>query len=108
MILSTPADFSGDGVAHKLSDIPGITITQCKWFQVLGVSIANSSIPGRIGDSGISLDVISPAIAGRGIIIPATGGQFNPPIAIAEEFYDLTEIYYILASGDKAQFAAAV
>lgn len=104
----TPADIVGDGAAHLLSDIPGITITHCKWFQFLGISIANSAIPGRLGDSNVALDVASPATVGRGITIPQGGGQFCPPIAIAEEFYDLTKWYYILAVGDTAQFAAGV
>lgn len=107
MILITPADVVGDGAVHTLASISGAP-TKCKWFQFIGISIANSSTPGRLGDSHVSLDTLSPVAEGRGITIPANGGQFSPPVALAMEFYDLTQIYYVLASGDKAQFAAAV
>ena len=108
MQLATPADVIGDGARHTLASIPGITITKCKWFQFTGLSIANSGIPGRLGDANVTLDVLSPLLHGTGITIPATGGQFDPPIALAMELYDLTQIYYILASGDVGQFAAGV
>ncbi len=106
MRLITPTDITGDGARHTLASIPGITITKAKWFQFTGVSIANSAIPGRLGDENVALNVVSPVVLGRGITIPAGGGEFAPPVALAMEFYDLTEIYYILAAGDVAQFAA--
>lgn len=106
MILNTPVDIVGDGAAHTLASLTNITA--CKWFQIFGLSIANTAVPGRLGDSHVSLDVVSPVVEGRGITIPANGGQFCPPIAIAEEFYDLTQIYCVFASLDKAQFAAGV
>lgn len=106
MKIIAPTDIVGDGAAHTLASITGNTITQCKWFQFLGISIANAAIPGRLGDANVSLDVASPVTLGRGIIIPAGGGQFCPEIALAMTMYDLTQIYYILAVGDTAQFAA--
>ena len=105
MQLITPADVVGDGVAHALSTIPGAP-TKCKWFQLIGNSIG--SIPGRMGDKNVSLDVLSPPTSGRGIEIASGTGQFNPPIALAMEFYDLTQIYYVLAVGDTATPAFGV
>ena len=108
MRLITPPDVVGDGAVHTLASIPGAP-TACKWFQFIGISIALSTVPGRLGDSSISLDTLSPLAEGRGITVPAAnGGEVVPPIAFTEDFYDLTQIYYVLASGDKAQFAAAV
>ena len=105
MQLITPTDITGDGAAHTLASVAGIDA--CKWFQFTGISIADSSVPGRLGDSNVALDVVSPVTTGRGITIPAGGGQSCPPIALMSDRYDLTKIYFILAVGDVAQFAGA-
>lgn len=108
MRLITPPDVVGDGAVHTLASIAGAP-TQCKWFQLIGISVALSTVPGRLGDSSIALDTLSPAVEGRGITIPAANaGQQVPPVAFTQDFYDLTQIYYVLATNDKAQFAAAV
>lgn len=108
MQFLTPPDITGDGAVHTLASITGLNATKCKWFQFLGISIASSAVPGRLGDASISLDVASPATSGRGIIIPAGGGEVAYPIALMSDLYDLTAIYYVLAVGDKAQIAVAV
>jgi len=94
MQIITPADITGDGAVHTLASIPGAP-KKCKWFQFTGLTIG--STPGRLGDANISTS--------RGITIPSGGGQVVYPIAIAMEFYDLTEIYYLLQSSDTAQAA---
>jgi hypothetical protein len=101
MLPKTPADAVGTGAPVALSTILGVK--KCKWFQVIGTSI--SAVPGRLGDSGVSLDVVSPVSVGRGIPI---GGQFAPPIALAMEFYDLTAWFLIMTIGDTASVSCVI
>lgn len=103
MIPKTPVDYTGTGSAVALSAILGVNA--CKWFQVIGTSIAG--VPGRVGDAGVALDVASPLSLGRGFPIFASGGQFVPPIALAMEFYDLTSWYIVLTNGDTASVGCA-
>ncbi len=98
MILITPAPVTGDGGVHALSSYPGMP-TKCKWWQVTGDTIVAD--PGFVGDKNIGT-------SGGGQPITAAGGQFSPPIALAMEFYDLTNIYLLLQSGDTASIVCAV
>ena len=99
----TPVDYTGTGVAVTLASILGVT--KCKWFQCVGMSIA--SVPARVGDSGVSLDVLSPVSVGEGFAIFAGGSQFSPPIAMMSDFYDLTKWYIIAAPGDIVEVGCA-
>ena len=105
MQLITPIDIVGDGLVHTLASVAGIDA--CKWFQFTGISIADSSIPARLGDANVALDVVSPATRGRGITIPQGGGQFCPPIALMSDRYDLTKICFVIPVDDVAQLAGA-
>ena len=98
------ADTVGTGAAVALSTILGVD--QCKWFQIIGTSI--TGVPGRVGSSAVSLDVLSPVVLGRGAPIYANGGQFSPPIAMAMDFYDLTQWFLIMTIGDTASVICAI
>lgn len=98
MIVYTPPDITGDSATHKLSDIPGLGISKCKWMQMIGITIAAHA--SRVGDVNTT--------ATRGTLITAGGGQIWYPIAMQMDFYDLTQIYYTIATGDTAQFLAGV
>ena len=102
----TAQDIVGDGAAHTLASLLGITA--CRWFQVNGVSIASTAIPARVGDSSISLDVASPLTLGRGFPAGPGGGQFAPPVALGNEVYDLTKWYVRAAVGDTYSAGAVV
>ena len=91
----TAVDFTGDGAAHSLSSILGIT--KCRWFQVSAVSIGSTSA--RIGDSNITTT--------RGLPIGAQSGQFAPAITQDFEPYDLTLWYVLVASSDTVAVLAA-
>ncbi len=103
MIPKTPVDYTGTGLAVTLASILGVT--KCKWFQIIGTNI--TGVAGRVGDSGVALDVASPLVVGVGFPIASGGGQFAPPIALAMEFYDLTKWYIVLTSGDTASVGCA-
>lgn len=97
----TPAIYHGTGLPVTLASILGVT--KCKWFEVQPISVGASA--GRLGDSHV-------AIGTRGFPIgDASGaepGTFAPPIALAMDFYDLTQWYIVLANGDTASVACAV
>lgn len=100
MIFKTPVDYTGTGSKVALSTILGVT--KCKWFQAIGITIA--SIPARLGDSAIDT-------SGGGFPIGLSGsgsGQFSPPIALAMEFYDLTNIWIIVAVSDVVEIGCAL
>lgn len=100
----TPVDYTGTGAAVTLASVLGVN--QCKWFQVVGTSI--TGVPGRVGDAGVSLDVVSPLVLGRGFPIASGGGQFSPPIAFATDSYDLAQWYIVLTTGDTASVGCAI
>lgn len=96
MKVYTPADVTGDGVAHTFASLFGIN--SAKWIQGNAVSIASTAA--RIGDSNVS--------STRGIPVPAGGGDLVPPIAEISSFYDLTLIYYLVQSNDHVSFSCGV
>ena len=96
MKVYTPADVSGDGVAHTLASLFGIN--SAKWVQGAAVSVGSTAA--RIGDSNVSTS--------RGIPIPAGGGQLLPPIAEISSFYDLTLLYYLVQTGDTVSLSCGV
>ena len=72
MIIKSSADFAGTGTPVALSTILGVK--KCKWFQVVGLTVLGE--PGRVGESDISIDVVSPYAAGKGA--PMMGGGSIP------------------------------
>jgi hypothetical protein len=104
----TPQDYTGTGAAVTIASILGIK--RCRWFQVVGVTIANASIPARVGDSGVALDVSSPVTRGKGFPIPSSGGQFAPPLSdpMASGAYNLENWYIVVATGDIVGIGAVV
>ncbi len=97
MIPKTSADVTGDGAAHTLASVLGVT--QCKWFQVSAVTIASTAA--RVGDADV-------ALTSEGFPIGGGGGVFAPPIALPMSFYDLTQWYFIAANNDKLAIGCAV
>jgi len=89
------ADFTGDGTAHLLSDILGIT--RCRWFKVYGVTIA--SAPARVGDST--------AATGHGAPVTAAIPFETPTNSTLDELYDLTGWYVNAVTSDKIAVLAA-
>ena len=96
MRIQDAVDVTGDGAAHTLSSLLGVT--RAKWFQVDALSIASTAI--RIGGSSIS--------ATRGIPVGPGGAQFAPPVAELSNFYHLDEIYYLIQVGDTAAFSCGL
>ncbi len=96
MQIIVPANLSGTGGALTVASAAGVN--QCKWFQLVGVTIAAAA--SRIGDADVS--------ATQGYPLTAGGGQFFPPVARANAFYDLTQIYFFLNSGDTANLMVCI
>ena len=96
MKVYTPADVTGDGAAHTLASLFGITAA--KWVNGVAVSVASTAA--RVGDVNVS--------ASRGIPIPAGGGQLVPPIAEISSFYDLNLLYYLVQVGDTVSLSCGV
>lgn len=91
----TPVDITGDDHQHSLSSILGVT--QCKWFQVSGISVSR----GNVGDSTIEAN-------GGGFPI-STGTSFQTPsIALAMSFYNLDEWFVMFSNGDIASVGCAI
>lgn len=80
------ADITGDGSAHSMSGIG----TYASWVQFIGLPTNFAYF--RIGDSTITTT--------RGGAVGPGAGMFLPPIAQGR-YYDLTQIYYLAAVGDK-------
>lgn len=95
MIIKSPAAVTGDGAKHALSSISGAP-TQCKWF----IAYLTTGTSARIGDANVS--------STRGAPFSATIPFEAPPIALAMEFYDLTQIFYFVGSSDVADFVFGV
>lgn len=85
--LSTIADITGDGSAHKISS----TAIAARWVQI--IAPAGNSAVVRIGDVNTSNT--------RGASVAAGGGFMLPPSATSPQNYDLSKIYYYAANGDK-------
>ncbi len=104
----TPQDYTGDGAVHKLSDLLGVT--RCRWWQVVGISIASATIPARVGDASVGLDVSSPLTKGRGFPVGQDTGQFAPPLSdpLANGVYNLEDWYIVVATSDKVSIGAIV
>lgn len=96
MQILVPATLTGTGVALTVASAAGVN--SAKWFQLTGVTIAAAA--SRIGDANVS--------ATRGYPLTAGGGQFFPPVARANAFYDLTQIYFDLAIGDTANLMVCI
>ena len=89
VIRNLGVDITGDGDAHALS----ASSVKVKWVQVVGVSVADPAHAVRIGDST--------TVDGNGAPIYSVGdGQFVTPVDV-KSWYDLSQIYYWAASGDK-------
>lgn len=88
---------TGDGAAHAISSIAGAP-TQCKWFQFLCAS----------GTLTIGGPAAANVDATHGYPIVAAGANFQPPIALPMDFYDLTSIFYFLSNTDTAVLLCGV
>lgn len=88
------AQITGDGATHTLASAIG-TITKCKWFQIL------NSGGGTLNVGGAETD------ATHGYPVAATSANFQPPIALAMDFYDLTAIKYWLTTAETAVLLCA-
>ncbi|HET9304862.1 MAG TPA: hypothetical protein VFO46_02435 [Candidatus Sulfotelmatobacter sp.] len=79
-------EIAGDNNAHPLL----ATATKCKWLQIQAG--LNNSGTVRYGDSSTSSTVGLQATKGAGLLFR--------PIAEISEFYDLSQIYAWVATGD--------
>lgn len=96
-------DITGDGTKQQLIGllkVGGVAVSQKNWdtkyFQLQMLSPAGLT---RVGDSNVS------ATNGIEIGTSPANGQFVPPIAFATDKYELSDIYIIIANGDKLQVA---
>lgn len=83
------ADITGDGTTHQFTGD-----SRARW--VLFQTPSTNTGTARIGDANVTTT--------RGEIIPGTSGIFWPPIGDQKDptqFYDLTKLYYNVASSDK-------
>ncbi len=88
------ADITGDGSAHKLTTTPTramIVIIVCQ--------SGNSGTPVRIGGPSVS--------SSRGIPCAAGGSVTYPVVNPATPQYDLSNIWYLAANGDKISVSYA-
>lgn len=92
--VHTIADITGDGATHQLFSGGG----SCRWVQVVAPSTNSAAV--RIGDSAIS--------ATQGLTVAAGNGQMLPPLTVDPResiaglhLYDMSQLYYRAASGDK-------
>lgn len=69
----------------------------CKWFQVVGITVATTA---RIGDASVT--------ATRGAPLYSGGSQFSPPVADANNPYDLATVNIIGTAGDTVSVIYAV
>jgi hypothetical protein len=84
---------TGDGATHTLASAVGIN--KCKWFQILN-------------ESGGTVNIGGPETSvGNGYPVAVQSGQFQPPIAIAMEEYDLAAIYYYISNLDTVRLLCA-
>ena len=101
----TAQDYTGDSAAHTLASILGIN--QCRWFQVQGVTIADTSA--RVGGSDVNIGGGSPAVTAIGFPIGVGGAQFSPPVSDPlTEVYDLTKWYVVAYTGDVLSIGAVL
>jgi hypothetical protein len=71
---------------------------QAKWVQVATIGNAANV---NIGGNEVVAPTVSPATAGTGFPIPpGISGQLLPPVAEHMNFYDLSDIYAGIATGD--------
>jgi hypothetical protein len=89
--LNTTADISGDAAAHAIGT------GAAKWIQIVAPSTNVSAV--RWGDSNITTS--------RGGIIAPGGGQMLPFRPRVEDRYDLSKVFYLVASGDKVSITWA-
>jgi hypothetical protein len=98
--VTSSADISGDAASHPIS----ASVKYAKW--ILFISLADNSTTNcsssahsgcvRIGDSGVN--------ANEGVPLAVGAGLFFPPLQaenVADRRYDLSQIYYLAAVGDK-------
>lgn len=101
MQIVTAPDYTGTGAKVALTTLlsGSPASQQCKWFQVIGISIG--ATPARVGDANVS--------STQGAPITSTGaGQFNPPVAEVMQNYDLSTHYVWVGSGDKVSLSYAI
>lgn len=97
----TTATYIGTGARVTLASILGVR--KCKWFEVQPIS--SGAAAGRVGDSHVALGTRGFPI---GDASGAEPGVFAPPIALAMDFYDLTQWYLILGLAETAAVGCAV
>lgn len=99
MTIPSVIDYTGDGAAHTISTIIGVSGKSATWFQVTYVSGTGTT---RIGDADISTS--------RGIPVPSgsNNGQFIPPVAQAFNPYHFDDIYLLVPSGDVVSIGYAI
>ena len=92
-VFSLPDVTLASGAAQQLS----LTSQPCKWYQVNGVVVTSVV---RLADSAV--------LATAGAPLTAGGGQFSPPIALANEMYDLKDVWAIGTTSDVLSVVYAV
>lgn len=107
MTIPSVLDYTGDGAAHTISSIIGVSGKAATWFQITYLSGSGTA---RIGDANISAGVASPYTPGQGIPLPsgAGNGQFIPPVAQAFNPYHFDDIYLLVPNGDIVSIGYAI
>jgi len=86
----------GTGAALALADGATGVPKKCKWFQVLNVDGAAFTLGGSTVD------------ATHGYPIGTTVANFQPPIALGFDFYDLESIFFFLTTSANAVLLCAI
>ena len=86
----------GTGATLALADGATGVPKKCKWFQILNVDADVLNIGGAETDST------------HGYPIDTTGANFQPPIALTMEFYDMTAINFFLSNAANGVLLCAV
>lgn len=91
-IVVSSTDITGDGAAHKIQ-ASGFA----RWIQI-NCSASNASLV-RVGDVNVSSSRGAPLVAGGGVMLPPIPSA--PQMAAPDQYYNMGEIYYFAATGDK-------
>ena len=91
--VASIADMTGDGAAHAIQS----SVTTARWVVVLASSSNTSTA--RTGDSSISASQGAPILPGGSFMYPAIPSA--PGMRNADQYYDVSAIYYLATTGDK-------
>ena len=85
---------TGTGATLQISAVTP-KINKCKWFQFL-------SLTGVLNIGGVDTD------SSHGYPIGTQSANFQPPIALAMDLYDLSAIYFYMGNTDTAVLLCAI